>query len=157
MIFTLTYGSLASGKMCASELELLMATARSNNNKLGVTGCLIYFMGGFVQVLEGEEVIIKGLYEKIKKESRHKNVYTFSNERTGTRDFPNWGMAYYPMDSKNLNEQEHRHFKRNLLSLGELIEPSNITTKLFWTRIKFILESTAILKKRNVVTREIVI
>ncbi|WP_437372792.1 BLUF domain-containing protein [Maribacter litoralis] len=85
MIFTLTYGSLASRKMCATELELLMATARSNNNKLGVTGCLIYFMGGFVQILEGEEVIIKGLYEKIKKESRHKNVYTFSNERCKKR------------------------------------------------------------------------
>jgi len=141
MLFTLTYESVAERKLGAKEMDELLDTARSNNKKLGVTGCLIYYMGGFVQVLEGKEDIIWRLYEKIRKDPRHKNIYMFSTEKIQKRDFPNWGMAYYPIDENNTNDQEFEQFKRNLLLLGDLIEPSNVTARLFWTRIKLLISS----------------
>ena len=69
------------------------------------------------------------------------NIYMFSTEKIEKRDFPNWGMAYYPIDENNTNVQEFEQFKRNLLLLGDLIEPSNVTARLFWTRIKLLISS----------------
>jgi len=135
-MYTLTYESVATNKIKGSEMEELLEKARENNQREDITGCLIYYQGRFVQLLEGNKTRIETLYSKIKKDPRHKNVTLFSDDETSKRTFPNWGMAYYPIDENNTNQYEYEQFKRNLILMADLIEPTNVTSKHFWKKIK---------------------
>ncbi|WP_373518739.1 BLUF domain-containing protein [Pricia sp.] len=42
-----------------------------------MTGCLIYYMGVFIQVLEGEKFNVLRLFKIIKKDKRHCEVHLF--------------------------------------------------------------------------------
>ena len=138
-MYTLTYESVAAKEFSNSEMDELLEKARSNNRKHEITGCLIYYMGGFIQVLEGEKDVIEKLYSKIKVDKRHRKVHMFSDDDIEIRTFPNWGMAYYPIDKDTLLKGEFEQFKRNLLLLANFTEPTNVTARLFWKRIKFIV------------------
>ena len=138
---TLSYESKASKPLSTVEMEKLLEEARANNNKQDITGCLIYYLGTFMQVLEGEKEIIEALYAKIKKDERHTNVHMFSNDHIDLRTFPNWGMAYYPIDQNNTSKAEFEQFKRNLLLLSDLTFPNNPTALTFWKRMKFLISS----------------
>ncbi|MDF4203826.1 BLUF domain-containing protein [Maribacter sp. SA7] len=135
-MYTLTYESVATNKLKTPEMEELLEKARANNKRDDITGCLIYYKGGFVQLLEGNKKKINELYDKIKKDPRHKNVTLFSDDEISERTFPNWGMAYYPIDENNTTKYEYEQFKRNLILMADLIESTNVTSKQFWKKIK---------------------
>ena len=80
MTYTLTYESEIVNPMDSHEMGLLLEQSRNNNKRDNITGCLIYYMGGFIQVLEGEKTKVLDLYEKIKLDERHKNVHMFSED-----------------------------------------------------------------------------
>ena len=141
MIYTLTYESVETSEMTHEDMTELLEKARLNNTRDNITGCLIYYMGGFVQVLEGEKQVVQKLYEKIKGDKRHQNVHMFSEDDEVKRTFPNWGMAYYPIDSKSTSKSEFEQFRRNLMLLADFTEPTNVTAKLFWDRTKFLLSN----------------
>ena len=65
-MYTLTYESVATNKIKGAEMEELLEKARENNQREDITGCLIYYQGGFVQLLEGNKKKIEALYKKIK-------------------------------------------------------------------------------------------
>lgn len=140
-MYTISYDSTAARDLSVNEMESLMEQARVNNKKLNITGCLIAHMGHFIQILEGEEEVIKSLYEKIKDDTRHTNVVTFSEDNINTRTFPDWGMAYYPIDDNELNRTEFEQFKRNLSLLADLSKTTNATALTFWKRMKFIISN----------------
>ena len=135
-MYTLTYESIATEKIKGEEMEELLKKARANNERDGITGCLIYYKGGFDQLLEGDREKIEILYEKIKKDTRHKNVTLFSDDEISKRTFPNWGMAYYPIDENNTTKHEFEQFRRNLILLADLVETTNVTAKQFWKKIR---------------------
>lgn len=135
-MYTLTYESVATKKLKTVEMEELLENARANNERDDITGCLIYYKGGFVQLLEGRKKNITELYDKIKKDPRHTNVTLFSDDEISKRTFPNWGMAYYPIDENNTSKYEYEQFKRNLTLLADLVTPTNVTSKQFWKKIK---------------------
>ncbi|MDF4220796.1 MULTISPECIES: BLUF domain-containing protein [Maribacter] len=135
-MYTLTYESVATKKLKTVEMEELLENARANNERDDITGCLIYYKGGFVQLLEGSKKNITELYDKIKKDPRHTNVTLFSDDEISKRTFPNWGMAYYPIDENNTSKYEYEQFKRNLTLLADLVTPTNVTSKQFWKKIK---------------------
>jgi hypothetical protein len=54
-----------------SELDEILLKSRVNNASLGITGILLFNLGSFFQVLEGEKVTVETLYEKISKDKRH--------------------------------------------------------------------------------------
>lgn len=139
MIYTLTYESEIVKPMSEHEMGNLLEQSRKNNKRDNITGCLIYYMGGFIQVLEGDREKVSALYKKIKMDGRHKNIHMFSEDANVERSFPNWGMAYYPIDANTTNKSEFEQFKRNLLLLADLTEPKHLTAKLFWDRIKFLI------------------
>ncbi len=138
-MYTLAYESIANDNINVGVMEALLKDARSNNALKDITGCLIYYDGTFVQLLEGEKQNVLELYKKIKSDDRHIDVHMFSEDDIQARAFPDWGMAYFPIDDKKTSRHEFERFKRNLLLLTDLMEPSNITVKLFWIRIKFLL------------------
>jgi hypothetical protein len=91
---SLVYISKAAHPFKDKDLEILLAKAREANQKLKITGMLIYREDEFLQVLEGEKESVKMLYGKIQKDARHNNVKILLEENIYARKFDQWSMAF---------------------------------------------------------------
>lgn len=98
-MFSLTYVSSAVRPFSEDELGDLLARSRSNNARLGVTGMLLYKDGNFMQVLEGEEEVVRGLYAKISADPRHRGEIVLHQGSSEGRSFPEWTMGFRNLDS----------------------------------------------------------
>ncbi len=97
------YTSAATHPMSKMELAELLENARTNNKKINVTGILLYLEGTFFQVLEGEEDVVKPLYELICMDPRHGQVTTIIRESIAKRTFGEWTMAYSFVSDEELD------------------------------------------------------
>jgi len=75
------------------EIDDILRSCQQNNSKKDITGVLLYSDTRFVQYLEGDFKAIYRLFEKIKKDHRHKNVIMVSSARIEKRVFPTWQMG----------------------------------------------------------------
>lgn len=75
------------------QVQKILDTARRNNQKLNVTGALLYSGGYFCQVLEGEAGVLEELFETIQMDSRHNKVTVLSLLPIEQRRFSEWAMA----------------------------------------------------------------
>jgi hypothetical protein len=78
----------------AGEVDRIVAVARRENKRLGVTGALIFTRAHFAQVLEGDQGAVETLMERIRRDSRHANLTVVSAGAREERLFPQWSMAY---------------------------------------------------------------
>ncbi len=140
-MYTLTYESKSTGNPTDRDMEELMARARARNYLEGITGCLIYYMGVFIQVLEGEKFNVLRLFKIIKKDKRHSGVHLFSDDEIEERNFPDWAMGYCSIDKNHPNTKESDHFKKKLSLFADLSASKNITARLFWRRVKLLISS----------------
>lgn len=76
------------------ELGRILASARRNNIKQGVTGALIFSDDYFAQVLEGPREAINAIFEGIECDPRHSHVTVIHFKPVQTRRFSNWSMAF---------------------------------------------------------------
>ncbi|NDV52965.1 MULTISPECIES: BLUF domain-containing protein [unclassified Salipiger] len=107
MIYQLLYTSRSVvPRGGGSDLEIL-ASALTNNQKLGVTGCLLREESGFCQVLEGAKDTVRGLFEHIRKDERHFGVTERINRLVPARSFASWSMCYGA-----LSAEEHAFLSR---------------------------------------------
>lgn len=93
-MITLLYLSSAVRKFTDFELMTLLAKARENNTRLNVTGMLLYYDGNFLQVLEGHEVDVRPLFEKIGQDPSHQSVIKLIERPLTERQFSEWSMAF---------------------------------------------------------------
>jgi hypothetical protein len=75
------------------ELGKLFAGARSHNKQLHVTGALLCSGDCFVQVLEGEEAVVRRLFALIATDPRHDSVDLLETGPVEERAFSRWAMA----------------------------------------------------------------
>ena len=94
-VFRLVYSSQSriAAPDARTELGEIFTTARRNNKRLGVTGALVITADAFAQTLEGEESVVRELYERIRQDPRHDNVSLLEAEAVGARVFGRWAMA----------------------------------------------------------------
>ncbi len=78
----------------ASELQNILASARVNNKRIGVTGALLYTDGNFAQILEGPLKSIEQIFEVIQCDHRHSEVTVIHSAPASERNFPEWAMAF---------------------------------------------------------------
>jgi hypothetical protein len=88
------YASAASHAFEAPELAELLRKARENNERLGLTGMLLYTEGSFFQVLEGPTEVVEGLYARIELDRRHGHVTRIISEPIPRRAFDDWTMGF---------------------------------------------------------------
>ena len=96
------YASAVSPELASPELKELLTVSRRNNERLGVTGILLYIEGSFFQVIEGESGIIEPLYEKIARDPRHTHITQIICEPIAKRHFSRWAMGFSTMTVKDL-------------------------------------------------------
>ena len=94
------YSSAAVEAFSEAQLTELLANARANNERLGVTGMLLYHEGSFLQVVEGEAEVLDHLFQKIGKDKRHHRVVPLLKRQVDERHFDNWKMGF--VAAKNL-------------------------------------------------------
>jgi len=89
----LLYASNTSRNVSDAELDDILAASRRNNTAVAVTGILLYVEGGFMQVLEGGDVAVSAVYERIAKDKRHWNTQVLL-DRQAPRAFADWSMGF---------------------------------------------------------------
>jgi len=99
-VFYLIYASSAARLLSDSELRELHGDAVRGNASRGVTGFLLYRGGNFLQILEGEEPVIRPLFESIRKDTRHKDIYVLKEGRRPDRLFTKFAMGFVNMDAQ---------------------------------------------------------
>ena len=101
-MFHLVYVSTATINFSQSQLLNLLSKAKGNNARTGVTGLLIHKAGRFVQVLEGEESVVRELFEVIRRDSRHQDVTLILAETIAERQFFDWSMGFHDLTDSDL-------------------------------------------------------
>ena len=97
-MYQIVYASTAACSFSSAQLVDLLEKSRKNNAKLGVTGMLLYQRGKFVQVLEGEERVVRDLADRIAKDPRHTGVVILHEGPSSGREFPDWSMGFRDLD-----------------------------------------------------------
>jgi hypothetical protein len=70
----------------------ILAEARPNNARDGITGCLTAIDGRFVQVIEGEPAKMDDLINRLLRDDRHTDLRVLERRSVQSRDFPQWDM-----------------------------------------------------------------
>jgi hypothetical protein len=102
-MFHLVYVSSAVKPFSKTELVELLKEARENNERLDVTGMLLYRDGNFMQVLEGEEPVVRDLYAKIERDPRHEGSIILLEETLKRRQFGEWSMGFRDLNDKDVH------------------------------------------------------
>ena len=105
----LVYISAAEHDFTEEELQELLAKARENNNKLDVSGMLLFHEGSFIQALEGEKSVVERLYEKIGQDKRHTETRVLFRGEIEERHFETWSMGFYRSNQTSSENLEGFH------------------------------------------------
>jgi hypothetical protein len=109
-MFSLTYVSSAVKPFSPRELRDLLEICVRNNRRLEVTGMLLYRDGKFMQVLEGEESVVKGVYEKLGRDPRHSGLVALLRGSVSDRNFPDWSMGFRDLGADLDNPEGYSEF-----------------------------------------------
>ncbi|MGI2257998.1 BLUF domain-containing protein [Shewanella sp. GXUN23E] len=93
-LIQLIYISCATRLFREQELEGMVTNIRANNQKLGVTGMLLYRDGDFIQALEGPESVVNKLYQQILQDQRHTGIFELLVQIIEKREFADWSMGF---------------------------------------------------------------
>jgi Sensors of blue-light using FAD len=76
------------------EIRSILAASQANNERVGVTGALMFNSGCFAQVLEGPRIAVEDVFERIQQDVRHGDVSLLGFDPTPARTFENWSMGF---------------------------------------------------------------
>ncbi|MFW1678601.1 BLUF domain-containing protein [Pontibacter sp. JAM-7] len=89
-----------------SKIKEILSAARQSNSQLDITGMLLFDGGSFFQVLEGDKVAVRKLYEKIKRDKRHQKLVKVIEEPIESRSFSDWTMGYSALSKEEIARAE---------------------------------------------------
>ena len=96
-LIQLVYASAAAADFGVVDLDQILRAARTNNQRAGVTGVLLFESGSFFQVLEGLPEDVDKIFERISGDPRHSRVVMLLKREVSTRLFGDWTMGYARM------------------------------------------------------------
>ncbi|HEX8382103.1 MAG TPA: BLUF domain-containing protein [Sphingomonas sp.] len=80
-------------------LSAILATARRNNARHGITGALICRHDVYLQLIEGDAAAIDQLFARISVDDRHLAVTLLNRAEVAGRVLPDWAMLHDPARS----------------------------------------------------------
>jgi hypothetical protein len=96
---SITYTSTARRPFTSRELFRLLQKCRANNERIGVTGLLLYKDGSFIQLLEGKGVDVDAAFLSANRDPRHTGIIKLIESNNVLRRFPDWPMAFFNLDT----------------------------------------------------------
>ena len=103
MLLSVLYISYMKKEYDKEELDELMSKFYLNNLKYDISGLLLYSERNVIQYIEGEGDNIEKLYDNIKNDTRHKNVFLLHKKEIQQRLFTEW--------KANVNYIEYNKFR----------------------------------------------
>lgn len=97
-IFQLVYISKAVDDISYTDIEDILKVSRANNARDAITGLLIFRDGYFLQLLEGQEELVRATVAKIIEDDRNYKVFVMLETTGSSRLFEDWSMAFYDGD-----------------------------------------------------------
>jgi len=91
----LSYLSEAITDMSFLGLMRLLESARTFNQKNGITGILLYDNQQFGQIIEGEHANVMKAWKRIQEDKRHHRVELLEIREISKRSFPEWLLRFY--------------------------------------------------------------
>jgi hypothetical protein len=120
-LFFLLYISQANTEMTEQSLTQIVKVSRENNHSVGLTGCLLYQDGYFMQLLEGRREDVLKLMDRVSLDPRHKNVQIVAQGKEKRRLFLDWSMGFQDM-SRIEQEPDFSAWRKRTISFVELAE-----------------------------------
>ena len=112
VLYRLAYVSHATDDVDVNDFHDIDHKASLHNRELGVTGCLLFCSGWFLQVLEGGLHEVNEIFGKICADKRHNQVIISEMRRIDKRLFPEWNMRFIFHPSRHAIEDIY--FKYNV-------------------------------------------
>jgi hypothetical protein len=128
--YQIIYSSEAATPMQADDLQELLDHSRRSNAAKGITGALIYAEGVFLQILEGDKVLLHELMAKIRRDLRHESVLVLRESEVPAAIFGSWKMAYVSATPKQVAKWVGVSTPEGTAeSLGEAFDEQNRTAQ----------------------------
>ncbi len=102
MFQQLLYISSVTRPMLRIDIEQILFTARRHNLRNEITGILIASNRRFMQVLEGDRIMVRDTYNRICRDERHSASLILRETETSERQFGDWSMASQYLDDTQL-------------------------------------------------------
>lgn len=102
----IVYMSRAVRPLSDQELQGLLDQCHRDNARHQVTGILFYSHGNIAQLIEGEAETLESLFETIARDGRHSHVRKLVQRPITTRSFPQWSMAFHPLETEGFEALE---------------------------------------------------
>ena len=101
---SVVYASRALQPFGDAELLALLHSARVRNEGFGVTGMLVYAVGSFLQLFEGEDDAVEVIWDRIRMDARHTDLRVIQDGAVQVRQFGEWSMGFEHPDQQRLEE-----------------------------------------------------
>jgi Sensors of blue-light using FAD len=99
-VFELIYVSRANeGLLTRHSRQNLRIHAQIQNTRRDITGLLLYSNGVIMQVLQGDETLVRKCYARIATDNRHRDVTLLRADTISVRTFAKWSMAQIDIES----------------------------------------------------------
>lgn len=118
-VFQVSYLSSAAPGLSQKDIEEIHRHAERSNQRLNISGILLYRSGIFLQLLEGKKDQVQSLYHKIERDRRHTNVIRLFELNRNPRLFSDWSMAFKEVSDLELTVVEE------VLSWNRLIKDAH--------------------------------
>ena len=85
-------------KNAKNDIADIILSAAAFNDGHNITGMMAYYDGCILQFIEGESQVVGELYERIGKDSRHRDLVRIYDAEIESRSFDGWKMALVNID-----------------------------------------------------------
>lgn len=125
---------VGNGQVLDAAITSILATSRVNNERVGVTGALMFNSGCFGQILEGPLTAVEAVFERIQQDDRHSDVSLLGFDQVPERAFGSWSMGYVGNSPRDAD-----HF--SLVGRDSGFDPSTMSgAALFETLLSLAIE-----------------
>jgi Sensors of blue-light using FAD len=94
MLERLVYQSTATHEFGSLHLFNLLTQAQMRNERLQITGHLLFLNSQFTQCIEGPTDSIEQLWQSLQRDERHRNIELIARGPIDQRRFGEWSMAF---------------------------------------------------------------
>ena len=93
-VLSLTYTSTVTRLLPVDQLVELVEETRQKNERLGITGLLLYSGGNVIQTLEGTPYAVDSVFDAISVDPRHGGIQVLERRTVESRAFSTWSMGF---------------------------------------------------------------
>lgn len=128
-LLSVVYHSAADPGLSSFDVDEILATSRTWNQRSSITGMLLSENGRFLQALEGPEDEVRALMTRIQQDPRHHHVRVLLEESQVARRFPDWAMAHGHVAELETSPLAD-YFETLLEARGELPKPASPLSRI---------------------------